>query len=131
MSMVPAMRIPEGPIPPPGGTAREPQVLPPAAQGPRRFRTLQFRSIRTKLLLLVAGVALFMGATSTWYFTTKTTDLLTEQVVKRGTYIATNLAYNSEYGVLTGDPTCLGQLVEYATSANPDAAAAVIIPDAN
>jgi methyl-accepting chemotaxis protein len=133
MSMVPAMRIPEGPTPlqPQGGAAREPQVLPPTAQGPSRFRNLQFRSIRTKLLLLVAGVALFMGATSTWYFTTKTTDLLTEQVVKRGTYIATNLAYNSEYGVLTGDPTLLGQLVEYATSASPDAVATIIIRDAN
>ena len=44
-------------------------------------------------------------------------QLLREQMVKRGRYIAQNLAYNAEYGVLTEDKTLLNQLLEGALSA--------------
>src|SRR5262245_56211264 len=106
MSMVPTMRASES-APAPArapGNGREPQVIPgPALPPSRRFAALQFRSIRTKLLLLVAGVALFMGMVSAFFFSLKTNRLLNDQVNKQGAYIAANLANNSEYGVLTED----------------------------
>jgi methyl-accepting chemotaxis protein len=44
-------------------------------------------------------------------------QLLREQIVKRGRYIAQNLAYNAKYGVLTEDKTLLNQLLTGALSA--------------
>ena len=78
------------------------------------LRTL---SIRTKLLLLVAGVALLVGTVSAVYSSVSSGRVLREQMVKRGAYIAGNLAYNSKYGVLTEDRPLLTQLLEGAISA--------------
>ncbi|PYQ21931.1 MAG: hypothetical protein DMF81_13880 [Acidobacteria bacterium] len=78
------------------------------------LRTL---SIRTKLLLLVAGVALVVGVVSAVYSSVSSGRVLREQMVKRGTYIAGNLAFNSKYGVLTEDRPLLGQLLQGAISA--------------
>src|SRR5438093_2694242 len=78
------------------------------------LRTL---SIRTKLLLLVAGVALLVGTVSAVYSSVSSGHVLREQMVKRGTYIAGNLAYNSKYGVLTEDRPLLTQLLEGAIAA--------------
>src|SRR5437867_12496186 len=75
------------------------------------LRTL---SIRTKLLLLVAGVALLVGSVSALYSSVSSGQLLREQMVKRGMYIAGNLAYNGKYGVLTEDRPLLTQLLEGA-----------------
>src|SRR5438093_7480576 len=75
------------------------------------LRTL---SIRTKLLLLVAGVALLVGGVSAIYSSVSSGQVLREQMVKRGEYIAGNLAYNSKYGVLTEDRPLLTQLLEGA-----------------
>ena len=58
-------------------------------------------SIRTKLLTLVVGVALLMGGASAVYSFVRTNALLREEVVKRGRYIAQNLALNSYFGILT------------------------------
>ena len=105
------MRLPhDGP---PGGSP-----LLPRPSDPRSFprpvlaRFIQFRSIRTKLLLLVAGVALLVGMVSAGYFWVSSKSLLRAQVVKRGNYIASNLAINSEYGVMIEDPTQLTDLVD-------------------
>jgi methyl-accepting chemotaxis protein len=129
MSMVPTLRGSES-APPPGGSpgnGRDPQVIPgPPKAWSRRLLALQFRSIRTKLLLLVAGVALFMGTISAAFFAWKTTALLSAQVNKQGSYIAANLANNSEYGVLTEDQSLLGQLVEGTMRASEDVVAVVI-----
>jgi methyl-accepting chemotaxis protein len=78
------------------------------------LRTL---SIRTKLLLLVAGVAFLVGSGSAVYSSVSSGRVLREQMVKRGMYIAGNLAYNSKYGVLTEDRPLLTQLLEGAIAA--------------
>ena len=78
------------------------------------LRTL---SIRTKLLLLVAGVAFLVGTVSAVYSSVSGGRVLREQMVKRGMYIASNLAYNSKYGVLTEDRPLLTQLLEGAIAA--------------
>src|SRR5688500_13060802 len=74
------------------------------------------RSVRVKLLLLVAGVALLVGLISASFQLMMNRQLLREQMVKRGRYIAQNLAYNSKYGVLTEDKTILNQLLAGALS---------------
>ncbi|PYQ52822.1 MAG: hypothetical protein DMF78_10540, partial [Acidobacteria bacterium] len=78
------------------------------------------RSIRTKFLLLVAGVALLVGAVSAGFELFMSGSLLREQMVKRGRYIAQNLAYNSKYGVLTEDKPLLTQLLDGTLSAGND-----------
>ena len=78
------------------------------------------RSVRVKLLLLVAGVALLVGLISAAFQLTMNRQLLREQMVKRGRYIARNLAYNAKYGVLTEDETLLNQLLAGALSAGTE-----------
>src|SRR5688572_26879443 len=93
------------------------------------FGFLSFKSIRTKLLLLVALVALMVGSVSAIYSSFSTGKLLETQVVARGTAIASNLAFNAQYGVLTEDRPILSGLIEGATAASPDLVG-VIIRDA-
>jgi methyl-accepting chemotaxis protein len=81
---------------------------------------LRIRSIQTKLLLMMGGVALLVGVGTTWYSARSSRDLLREQVLRRGRYIVGNLAYNSGYGVLTEDKAYLGQLLDGAQSAGAD-----------
>src|SRR5262249_8729554 len=76
------------------------------------------RSIRSKLVLLVVLVAAIVGGVSAIYDLRSSNITLREQMVKRGRYIATNLAYNSKYGVLTEDKPLLTQFLEGAVSVN-------------
>ena len=78
---------------------------------------MRLTSIRTKFLLLVVGVALLVNLVSAGYAYFTTERLLRDQMVRRGHYIASNLAYNSKYGVLTEDKPLLTQLLEGALSA--------------
>ena len=71
-------------------------------------------SIRSKLVLLVAGVALVVSGISAVYDLFGSGVILREQMVKRGRYIVSNLAYNSKYGVLTEDKPLLTQFLEGA-----------------
>ncbi|HVR71020.1 MAG TPA: methyl-accepting chemotaxis protein [Vicinamibacteria bacterium] len=64
------------------------------------------------MLALVAGVALIVGVVSAVYSYVSSGRMLRQQMVKRGDYIADNLAYNAKYGVLTEDKTLLTQLLE-------------------
>jgi methyl-accepting chemotaxis protein len=72
------------------------------------------RSIRAKLLGLVVVVALIMGGVSALFSSSTAAGLLRDQMVMRGHYIASNLAYNSKYGVLTEDKPLLTQLLDGA-----------------
>jgi len=83
-------------------------------------------SIRTRLLLLVAGVALAVGGVSALSGLLSGHAVLREELVKRGRFIAANLAYNSKYGVLTEDKPLLTQLLEGATSAVDGRAADIV-----
>jgi len=85
------------------------------------------KSIRTKLLLLVAGVALAVGAVSVAYDIVAGESLVREQIVKRGRYIASNLAFNAKYGVLTEDRPLLVQFLEGATEAGADGEATDVV----
>jgi len=81
---------------------------------------MNLRSLRTKLLALVAGVALVVGTVSALFELYNSAGLLRQQVNKRGTYIARNLALSSEFGVLTEDRTLLNQQIENALSAGAE-----------
>src|SRR6185503_6828206 len=78
------------------------------------------RSMRSKFLLLVAGVALAVGAASASFQLYESNQLLRDEMVKRGRFIAQNLAYNAKYGVLTEDKPLLTQLLQGALTASGD-----------
>jgi methyl-accepting chemotaxis protein len=114
---------------PPGGPPPGRGPDPAGSPGGRPLtRFFHLQSIRTKLLLLVAGVAFLVGNFSAGWFWFSSESLLKEQIVKRGNYIASNLAYNSDYGVLIEDPTQLTELVKGALIS--DDVVAVIIRNA-
>jgi methyl-accepting chemotaxis protein len=75
------------------------------------------KSIRTKLLGLLAFIALAVGGVSVTYDLRAGGALLREQIVKRGRYVASNLAFNAKYGVLTEDKPLLTQFLEGAVGA--------------
>src|SRR6185295_19712044 len=79
--------------------------------------SFSLRSVRTKFILLVAAVALVVAGVSAICDLWSSGGQLREQVVLRGRYIASNLAYNSKYGVLTEDKPLLTQFLEGAVSA--------------
>ena len=87
---------------------------------------MRLRSIRGKLVALVALVALVVSGVSTIYDVVSSGVMLREQMVKRGRYIASNLAYNSKYGVLTEDRPLLGQFLEGAVSSGAAEGADVV-----
>ena len=79
--------------------------------------SLNFQSVRAKLLGLLVGVAVLVGVTAIYWDLRTSGTILREQVAKRGRYIATNLAFNAKYGVLTEDTPLLLQFLKGATSA--------------
>src|SRR6185295_11604447 len=85
-------------------------------QGLLMANLTKVRSIRTRLVLLVAFIALVVGGVSTFYDVVSSDKVFREQLGKRGRYIAANLAYNSKYGVLTEDKPLLAQLLDGAMS---------------
>src|SRR2546425_7954945 len=86
--------------------------------------SFSLRSVRTKFILLVAGVALVVAGVSIIYDLQASQGQLREQVVLRGRYIASNLAFNSKYGVLTEDKPLLTVFLEGAVSAGASGAGA-------
>jgi methyl-accepting chemotaxis protein len=75
------------------------------------------KSIRTKLLALLAFIALVVGGVSVLYDLRAGDALITDQLIKRGRYVASNLAFNARYGVLTEDRPLLVQFLEGAVAA--------------
>jgi hypothetical protein len=89
----------------------------PAFAGRVRKMSFKMTSIRTRMLVLLAGIALVVGGVSVSWDLVAGQGLLRQQIVKRGRYIASNLAFNAKYGVLTEDRPLLRQFLEGATSA--------------
>jgi len=78
------------------------------------------KSIRTKLLGLIALIALAVGGVAVAYDLVTGEAAIRDQIVKRGRYIASNLAFNAKYGVLTEDRPLLTQFLEGAAAAGSD-----------
>jgi methyl-accepting chemotaxis protein len=78
---------------------------------------LNLKSVRTKFILLVGLVALVVAGISVLYDFWASQAVVREQVSLRGRYIASNLAFNSKYGVLTEDKPLLTQFLEGAVAA--------------
>src|SRR5271169_6406797 len=77
-------------------------------------------SIRTKLLLLVTFVALVVGGVATIYGYASGQGVLQSELRKRGRYIASTLAYNARYGVLTEDKPFLNELLAGVVQASDE-----------
>src|SRR5512143_1105198 len=75
------------------------------------------KSVRTKLLGLLAFIALAVGGVSVFYDLVAGQAVIRDQIVKRGRYVASNLAFNAKYGVLTEDKPLLTQFLEGASEA--------------
>jgi methyl-accepting chemotaxis protein len=87
---------------------------------------LSVRSVSTKLTLLGASFAIVVGLTSVVYDYIAGQRLMRQEMLKRGRYIAGNLAYNSKYGVLTEDKPLLAQFLEGALSGGAREASDVV-----
>ena len=74
------------------------------------------KSIRTKMLGLLAFIALVVGGVSVVYDLRAGGALIRDEIVKRGRYVASNLAFNAKYGVLTEDKPLLTQFLEGASA---------------
>ena len=66
---------------------------------------------------MLAGIALVVGGVSVVYDLVAGEALIRDQIVKRGRYVASNLAFNAKYGVLTEDKPLLTQFLEGAVGA--------------
>src|SRR5512140_140952 len=75
------------------------------------------KSIRSKLLGLLAGIALAVTLTAVLYDLLTGQTMLRDQIAKRGRYISSNLAFNAKYGVLTEDKPLLLQFLDGAVNA--------------
>src|SRR5512139_1067044 len=75
------------------------------------------KSIRTKLLVLLAFISLVVGGVSVLYDLRAGDAVIRDQLVRRGRYVASNLAFNARYGVLTEDRPLLTQFLEGAVAA--------------
>src|SRR5512143_8100 len=78
------------------------------------------KSVRTKLLGLLAFIALAVGGVSVVYDLVAGEAVIRDQVVKRGRYMASNLAFNSKYGVLTEDRPLLVTSLEGVVAAGAE-----------
>jgi methyl-accepting chemotaxis protein len=92
-----------------------PAPVPPSAPADAdRLMALRRLSIRTKLGLLLTGLALLVGGISAVYSSVRSGRLLREQIVRRGRFIADHLAKRGLYPVMTEDKQ---ELTSLATSA--------------
>jgi len=74
------------------------------------------KSIRTKFLLLLTLTAVVITGVSMIYDLVAGGAAIRDQIVKRGRYVASNLAFNAKYGVLTEDKPLLTQFLEGAVA---------------
>jgi methyl-accepting chemotaxis protein len=79
------------------------------------------KSIRAKILSLLTLTAFVITGVSLAYDLVAGGRAIREQIVKRGRYVASNLAFNAKYGVLTEDKALLAQFLEGAVAAGGDA----------
>jgi methyl-accepting chemotaxis protein len=78
---------------------------------------LNDKSIRAKFLALLTLTAVVITGVSLVYDLVAGEAVLRDQIVKRGRYVASNLAFNSKYGVLTEDKPLLEQFLQGAVAA--------------
>ena len=75
------------------------------------------KSIRAKFLALLTLTAAVITGVSLVYDLVAGEAVLRDQIVKRGRYVASNLAFNAKYGVLTEDKPLLAQFLDGAVAA--------------
>jgi methyl-accepting chemotaxis protein len=103
-------------LPAPSLRSAAPAPAPAPSGGTEIDRLMGLRrlSIRTKLGVLLTGLALLVGGISAVYSSVRSGRLLREQIVRRGRFIADHLAKRGLYPVMTEDKQ---ELTSLATSA--------------
>ncbi len=74
------------------------------------------KSIRARFLALLTLTAVVITAVSVIYDLVAGGAAIRDQIEKRGRYVASNLAFNAKYGVLTEDKPLLTQFLEGASA---------------
>ena len=79
--------------------------------------SINTKSIRAKFLGLLTLTAVVITGVSVLYDLVAGQAVIRDQIIKRGRYVASNLAFNAKYGVLTEDKPLLTQFLQGATAA--------------
>src|SRR5262245_30995973 len=69
-------------------------------------------SLKVKALVFISLMMLAVGASLSWYFLLQAQGVLTGELQRRALSLTKNLAYASQYGVLTRDEVILRQLID-------------------
>lgn len=69
-------------------------------------------SLQTKAVIVISILVILVSAVLTVFFIRQEEEIIRAQFKERGTALAGNLAYNCEYGILTGNKAALENLVE-------------------
>ncbi|MGQ0810783.1 MAG: ATP-binding protein [Nitrospiraceae bacterium] len=72
----------------------------------------RFISLRTKFVAFLSLIIIASCVGLTWYFVQNKTAAMTEQLTSLGNILVKNLAYNSRFGLITGDTSFLQQLLD-------------------
>jgi PAS domain S-box-containing protein len=68
--------------------------------------------LRAKAILIVIALVILVSVVVTGFFIGQETRLIEDMYLDRGVALSRNLAYNSEFGILTGNKTILKNLAE-------------------
>jgi methyl-accepting chemotaxis protein len=85
------------------------------------------KSIRAKFLGLLTLTAVVITGVSVIYDIVAGGAAIRDQIVRRGRYVASNLAFNAKYGVLTEDKPLLREFLEGAVTAGAEGARADVV----
>ncbi len=77
-------------------------------------------SIRSKIMLLVAGLIIGLGGALAFYVQTEFSETLTEELLKRGVSIARQLAENGSNALITDDRITLSRLAHSSRESEKD-----------
>lgn len=69
-------------------------------------------NLRTKIILLVSTIVFIVSFSYGIVFTREIKNALQEELIKRGSFLAENIAFNSRYGVIAEDTIILTQITE-------------------
>lgn len=76
------------------------------------MRLNPFVSLRTKLVLFISLIIIFVCSGLSWYFIKQQADTMARALTEMGTILARSLAHNSRYAVITEDRVDLQQYID-------------------
>ncbi|WP_447977920.1 ATP-binding protein [Candidatus Nitrospira bockiana] len=75
-------------------------------------RSAGFISLRTKLVLFISLIVVFVCSGLSWYFIRQQEEMMRTALIETGSILVRNLAHNSRYAVITEDRVDLEQYID-------------------